>query len=55
MERFCQGDEQAFEALFSRHAQAVRAYLARLTGSAVKVRAHRGYEKLRELLKGAWP
>ena len=23
--------------------------------SAVKVRAHRGYERLRELLKGLWP
>jgi RNA polymerase sigma-70 factor (ECF subfamily) len=26
-----------------------------LTESAVKVRAHRGYERLRELLKGVWP
>lgn len=26
-----------------------------LTESAIKVRAHRGYEKLRELLKGVWP
>jgi len=28
---------------------------AGVTESAVKVRAHRGYEKLRELLKGVWP
>ncbi len=27
---------------------------AGVTESAVKVRAHRGYEKLRELLKGVW-
>ena len=28
---------------------------AGVTESAVKVRAHRGYERLRELLKGVWP
>lgn len=28
---------------------------AGVTESAVKVRAHRGYERLRELLKGIWP
>lgn len=28
---------------------------AGVTESAVKVRAHRGYERLRELLKGLWP
>lgn len=26
-----------------------------VTESAIKVRAHRGYERLRELLKGVWP
>lgn len=34
MERFCQGDERAFDALFQRHAPAVRGYLLRLVGSA---------------------
>jgi len=34
MEQFCQGDEKAFDALFTRHAPAVRGYLARMTGSA---------------------
>jgi RNA polymerase sigma factor (sigma-70 family) len=34
MEQFCQGDETAFDALFERHAPAVRGYLARLVGSA---------------------
>ena len=34
MELFCQGDEKAFDALFSRHAPAVRGYLGRLVGSA---------------------
>lgn len=33
MERFCQGEPGAFDALFSRHAQAVRGYLWRLTGN----------------------
>lgn len=28
---------------------------AGVTESAVKIRAHRGYERLRELLKGVWP
>lgn len=32
MERFCQGEPGAFDALFSRHAAAVRGYLWRLTG-----------------------
>lgn len=31
------------------------AVTAGVTESAVKVRAHRGYERLRELLKGVWP
>jgi RNA polymerase sigma-70 factor (ECF subfamily) len=30
MERFCQGDEAAFEALFSRHASGVQAFLQRM-------------------------
>ncbi len=34
MELFCQGDEQAFDSLFERHAPAIRGYLARLVGSA---------------------
>lgn len=34
MELFCQGDETAFDALFERHAPAIRGYLARLVGSA---------------------
>ncbi len=34
MELFCQGDEKAFDALFARHAPAVRGYLGRLVGSA---------------------
>ena len=34
MERFCDGDEKAFEALFDRHAPAVRSYLVRLLGNA---------------------
>ena len=33
MERFCQGDAQAFDALFSRYAGAVHGYLTRLVGS----------------------
>ncbi|NNB90370.1 RNA polymerase sigma factor [Corallococcus exiguus] len=33
MERFCQGDAQAFDALFQRYARPVQGYLARLTGS----------------------
>ncbi len=33
MNRFCNGEESAFEALFSRHAPRVRAYLSRLTSS----------------------
>ena len=33
MELFCQGDEKAFDALFDRHAPAIRGYLARLVGS----------------------
>jgi RNA polymerase sigma factor (sigma-70 family) len=33
MERFCQGDAQAFDALFERHARAVHGYLNRLVGS----------------------
>ena len=33
MEQFCQGDEKAFDALFERHAPAVRGYLARMVGS----------------------
>lgn len=34
MELFVQGDEKAFDALFERHAPAVRGYLLRLAGSA---------------------
>jgi RNA polymerase sigma factor (sigma-70 family) len=34
MELFCQGDEKAFDALFERHAPALRGYLGRLVGSA---------------------
>jgi RNA polymerase sigma-70 factor (ECF subfamily) len=34
MERFCAGDAVAFDALFDRHARAVRAYLANLVGDA---------------------
>lgn len=34
MELFCDGDERAFDALFHRHAPAVRGYLLRLAGSA---------------------
>jgi RNA polymerase sigma factor (sigma-70 family) len=33
MTRFCQGDAQAFDALFERHGRAVHAYLTRLVGS----------------------
>ena len=33
MEQFCEGDAGAFDALFTRHAPAVRGYLARLVGS----------------------
>jgi RNA polymerase sigma-70 factor (ECF subfamily) len=33
MELFCQGDTRAFDALFDRHAPAVRGYLARMVGS----------------------
>lgn len=33
MMRFCEGDENAFDALFSRHAAQVRVYLCRLTGN----------------------
>ncbi|MBX7100079.1 MAG: RNA polymerase sigma factor [Myxococcaceae bacterium] len=33
MERFCAGDSQAFDALFARHAGAVRGFLRRLTQS----------------------
>jgi hypothetical protein len=33
MERFIDGDAVAFDALFSRHAATVRAYLQRMTGS----------------------
>lgn len=33
MMRFCEGDETAFDTLFSRHAAQVRVYLARLTGN----------------------
>jgi RNA polymerase sigma-70 factor (ECF subfamily) len=36
MELFCQGDARAFDALFSRHAPAVRGYLARLVGSSAQ-------------------
>jgi RNA polymerase sigma factor (sigma-70 family) len=34
MELFCEGDEKAFDALFARHAPAIRGYLARLVGNA---------------------
>lgn len=34
MELFCQGDEKAFDALFERHAPAIRGYLVRMVGSA---------------------
>ncbi|WP_343073348.1 RNA polymerase sigma factor [Pyxidicoccus fallax] len=34
MERFCQGDSGAFDALFQRYARPVHGYLTRLTGSA---------------------
>lgn len=34
MELFCQGDEKAFDALFDRHAPAVRGYLLRMVASA---------------------
>ncbi|PZR10552.1 MAG: RNA polymerase sigma factor [Archangium gephyra] len=34
MERFIDGDQRAFDALFARHAAAMRSYLQRLTGSA---------------------
>lgn len=33
MERFCQGEQGAFDALFARHGAAVRAYLWRVTGN----------------------
>lgn len=33
MTRFCGGDEKAFDALFDRHAPAVRGYLGRLVGN----------------------
>ena len=33
MEQFCEGNAAAFDTLFSRHAPAVRGYLARLVGS----------------------
>jgi RNA polymerase sigma-70 factor (ECF subfamily) len=32
MEQFCQGDVTAFDALFTRHASAIRGYLQKLTG-----------------------
>lgn len=32
MEQFCQGDASAFDALFTRHAAAVRGYLHKMTG-----------------------
>ena len=32
MEQFCQGDAAAFDALFSRHAAAIRGYLHKVTG-----------------------
>lgn len=34
MERFCQGDARAFDALFSRYARPVHGYLVRLVGDA---------------------
>ncbi|MGV3620886.1 MAG: RNA polymerase sigma factor, partial [Archangium sp.] len=34
MERFIDGDQRAFDALFTRHAGTMRSYLQRLTGSA---------------------
>lgn len=34
MEQFCQGNEKAFDALFERHAPAVRGYLARMVGNS---------------------
>ena len=36
MELFCQGNARAFDALFNRHAAAVRGYLARLVGGAAQ-------------------
>ncbi len=33
MEKFCTGDQQAFNVIFERHAGSVRGYLQRLTGS----------------------
>ncbi len=36
MTQFCEGHSEAFNALFNRHAGAVRAYLSRLTGNAAQ-------------------
>ena len=36
MDLFCQGNAHAFDALFSRHAPAVRGYLAHLVGSTAQ-------------------